>query len=110
MGFLVVPDGEEPDNTIPSMTWSTFRDRYQKFTRSGDETLFSDGFPPPPFVVLSQIPVVGSVDGFNCFVAPPKVLTQKNVLLWDFETLKEIRDHKGSLWKIVAKAIPALYK
>lgn len=110
MGFLVVPDGETLDTTVPSMTWSTFRDRYQKFVHSAESPLFTSGFPAPPFAVLNQIPVIGS-DNWGFFIAPPKVLTQKNVLLWDLEIGREAMDTaKGFPWKIVSKAVPVLYK
>lgn len=113
MGFLVVPDGDTPDKIIPSMTWSTFRDRYQKFFPFADEALFPHGLPEPPFVVLNQIPVNGPPNGWGFFIAPPEVLKQKNVLLWEFEKAREIRKEahrRRIIWKIVDNAKPVLYK
>lgn len=111
MGFLVVPDGEKPDKTVPSMTWSTFRDQYQKVSPTIDEALFTSAFPKPPFVALVQAPFSGVYSGYNFFLAPPEVLTRKNILLWDFETDGEIKNPSMNIfWKIVRNATPVLYK
>lgn len=111
MGVLVVPDDAVPPPTVPAMTWSTFKNRYQKFAPSVDKTLFSGGFPPPPFVILNQIPVIGSPGAWGCFITPPEIMTKKDVLLWEFEISGEIKDKAtGIPWKIVTTAKPVLYK
>lgn len=111
MSLLVVPDCEEPEKTLPSMTWSTFRDQYQKFSPSVDEALFTSAFPKPPFVVLVQAPFSGPNRGYNFFLAPPEVLSRKNILLWDFETDGVINDSSTNIhWKSVRNATPVLYK
>ena len=110
MALLVVPDGVKPDPIVPSMTWSTFKAKYKKFAPAVYEDLFTGAFPKPPFVALTQVPLSGPKGRFNCFIAPPEVMSQKAVLLWDLETAAEIKAPKGGLWKIVAKATPVLYK
>lgn len=111
MGFLVVPDGEKPDTAVPSMTWSTFRDRYREFFHTAEEPLFPDSFPKPPFGVLNQIPILGSPVAWGFFITPPEVLTRKNVLLWDLEAGTHLKDNTKRIpWKIVTSAVPALYK
>lgn len=111
MGFLVVPDGEELDPTIPSMTWSTFQERYHKFASGVDKAWFTDVFPKPPFVAYTQVPVSGGSSGYDFFIAPPDLLSDKNVLLWDFKTDGEISDSSTYVrWKVVRSATPVLYK
>ena len=111
MAILVVPDGEKPDSSVPSMTWSTFRAKYLKFSPSAEKVLSSSDFPKPPFVALSQVPVSGRIGGYNFFLAPPEVLPRKKVLLWKFETDGEILDPSTNIrWKLVRNATPVLYE
>lgn len=111
MGVLVVPDGQEPDKTVPGMTWSTFRDKYQKMFPAADVAQFMSAFPKPPFVALVQPPLSGIYSGYNFFLAPPEVLSRKNILLWDFETDSVIKDTSTNiLWKSVRNATPILYQ
>lgn len=117
MSFLVVPDGEAPKTDVPSMTWSTFKDRYQKFARSAtyrplssaDLALLTEAFPKPPFGVLSQVTLSDKPPFY--FITPENVITQKNVLLWDFETDGVVEDGSTTLrWQLVKKATPVVYK
>lgn len=111
MGLLIVPDGQEPDKTVPSITWSTFRDKYQKMFPAADVVQLMSAFPTPPFVALVQPPLSGIYSGYNFFLAPPEVLSRKNILLWDFETHSVIKDSSTNiLWKSVRNATPILYK
>lgn len=89
----------------------TFHESYRKFAPGVDKAWFRDVFPKPPFVAYTQVPVSGRSSGYNFFIALPELLSNKNVLLWDFETDGEISDSSTSVrWKVARSATPVLYK
>lgn len=108
-GFLVVPDGEKADPSVLTLPWSTFRERYRPLVDKADETIFPALFSRLPFAVLN-LPVLapGAWDPADAyFIAPPEVLTQKKVPLWDLVISRQIRDKRRHIrWNIVTAATP----
>lgn len=108
-GFLVVPDGETADASVLTLPWSTFRERYQPLVQKGDETIFPQLFSRLPFAVLN-LPVLAPAGGDFAdayFITPPKVLTEKDVSLWDLAVSRHVLDKKRHIrWNIVSSASP----
>lgn len=110
VGFLVVSDTETADLAVPSVTWKKFMQNYQKFEHNHNNSFFDNWFPELPFAAICR-PPIGEKYGY--FIAPPEVLTEKNVLLWNLETdnsAQLIDKQLGIPWRIVTKATPLLYK
>lgn len=109
-GFLVVPDGASPDPSVLQLPWSAFRARYRPALPKADEA-FLDGLRSRlPFALLN-LPVLAPAGWDHAdayFIAPPEVLTQKKVPLWDLVISRQIRDRKLDIrWNVVTAATPA---
>lgn len=111
-GFLVVPDGESGDTSVPVMPWTAFRERYA--ARSQKAAPFLEALASRlPFAVL-ELPVLRPSDWPHAdayFIAPPEVLTRQDVALWKFAISRQIPDrHWHIRWNMVTSATPALSK
>ncbi|MCF8043028.1 MAG: hypothetical protein K9L19_13160 [Desulfarculaceae bacterium] len=78
LGLLVVPDGEPLPRQVPAMHVSTF---VRSIRKTGYEKIYqrlvTPEPPPVPFAFILSAP-----HGTNLYVAPEKMLKQKDVILW----------------------------
>lgn len=112
-GFLVVPDGEAADVSVLTLPWSTFRERYLSVGHKDMQAFLDSLRSRLPFAVL-DLPVLAPAGWpyeAPYFIAPPEVLTQKKVPLWDLRISRQVRDRRLDIrWNVVTAATPVRFK
>ena len=112
-GILVVADGETADDTALVLPWSAFRDGYLKLGQRHARPFLDSLESRLPFAALN-LPVLAPADWpyeAAYFIAPPEVLTQKKVPLWDLGISRQIWDKRLHIrWNIVTSATPVRFK
>src|SRR5205085_9697748 len=90
-GFVVVPDDQPVPNDVPSMRRSAFK---TAFDYSGNESYQKLTLPDPStaFAFIAAPNANGS-DG-NLFLAPPEVLTRREVRAWRMTLFTDAIDHE----------------
>lgn len=106
-GVLVVADGAKRDPRVPTVHVSEFARMVERSGIEGYQNLVTPAPPPTPFAfVLSPSLVLGEPTTHQ-FIAPPELLTRRDVKAWRLETTDFGKKEGGfGYWLLVTKATP----